>query len=602
MTLQITGSSMSNTTISVPHHGAEPGQQMRLVRLQGRAGTAEAFAGSAWALAQRIAAALALLMLLPFFAVLYPLVRLTSRGPFLYAQMRPGRNGIPFRAWKVRTMHVGADRDAKAARGVRGADPRVTRLGGILRDLKIDELPQFYNVMRGEMALVGPRPLAISFQQELEQKIPGFSARLLVLPGITSLPQVCVYESEDQDRVVADWTRRFAMERHYIANQGVGYDIVIIALTIALILRKAWGSLASRLPGIGSRGASASILLLCLSLAGCASTGGSEFGAAVPAAIPLRETTGVTTSGSVSKQQDAMPLRATVVSAGKPEAEYRVGPGDVLKVNVFGEAGMNDLAIEVQSDGTIPLPAISAQKLSGLTLREAQENLTKAYASQFNEPWVMVTIASYGSRPVYLLGEFNKPGVNYLQRPTNLLNALALGNGTTDRAYLPGARVIRGKSILPVDIKAVLKEGRLDGNIWLRGGDTIFVPSSDDLKVYVAGAVRAPGVFPFGDARQTLVRSLTAAGGLDTAKADMKQVRVIRTRSPVEGEVYQIDVGMILAGKSRDFELQPEDIVYVPQNGLASWNDVVKQLLPTLQLISAPIQPFLFLNSLGEDS
>lgn len=594
---------MNIATTSEPHQKPERMPHMQVVRLQFRSGSASAFARKGWELAQRIAAAVVLLMLLPFFAVLYPVVRLTSPGPFLYAQMRPGRNGIPFRAWKVRTMHVGADRDVKAARGVRGADPRVTPLGRVLRELKIDELPQFYNVMRGEMALVGPRPLALSFQQELEQRIPGFSARLLVLPGITSLPQVCVYESEEQDRVVADWTRRFAMERHYIANQGVGYDIVIIALTLALILRKAWTSLASRLPRIEPRNANASsILLLFLCLAGCASNGGNEFGAAVPAAIPLREEAGVSVSGSGGNPHDAMPLRATVASAGKPETEYRVGPGDVLKVNVFGEAGMNDLAIEVQSDGTIPLPAIAAQKVSGLTLREAQDKLTQAYAAQFNEPWVMVTMASYGSRPVYLLGEFNKPGVNYLQRPTNLLNALALGNGTTDKAYLPGARVIRDKSILPVDIKAVLKEGRLDGNIWLKGGDTIFVPSSDDLKVYVAGAVRTPGVFAFGDGRQTLIRSLAAAGGPDAAKANLKQVRVIRTRSAVEGEVYEIDAGMVLAGKIQDFELEPEDIVYVPQSGLASWNDVVKQLLPTLQLIGAPIQPFILLSSIGEDS
>ncbi len=102
----------------------------------------------------------------------------------------------------------------------------------------------------------------------------------------------------------------------------------------------------------------------------------------------------------------------------------------------------------------------------------------------------------------YLLGEFNKPGVNYLQRPTNLLNALALGNGTTDKAYLPGARVIRGKSILPVDIKAVLNGGSTGRQHLAQGRRHHLRPQLDDLKVYVAGAVRTPGVFGFGDGRR----------------------------------------------------------------------------------------------------
>jgi polysaccharide biosynthesis/export protein len=584
-----------------PHPALEVRPEFLAVRLDAGSRGHGQLANGAWAFAQRATAALVLLLLLPFLAVLYPLVRLTSRGPFLYAQMRPGRHGVPFRAWKVRTMHVGSDRDVSAARGIRAADPRVTPLGRILRDLKIDELPQFYNVVRGEMAFVGPRPLALSFQQELERKIPGFSARLLVLPGITSLPQVCVFESEEQEHVVADWTRRFAMERHYIANQGARYDLVVIALTLALVMRKAWGAFAAAFSRLARPRAGMPVVMLALALAGCVSAGTSQYGAVAPSAIPARNSDGDQAKGAV-QQASAMPLRAAAASVEKPEAEYRVGPGDVLKVNVFGEAGMNDMAIEVQSDGSIPLPAIAAQKVSGLTLGEVQKKLTEAYRDQFNEPWVMVTMASYGSRPVYLLGAFNKPGVNYMQRPTNLLNALALGNGTTDTAYLAGARVIRGKSILPVDIKAVLKEGRLEGNIWLKGGDTVFVPSTEDLKIYVAGAVRTPGVFAAGDGQKTLTRLLVAAGGPDAAKANMKQVRVIRTQSPVAGEVFEIDASMILAGKMQDFELQPEDIVYVPQSGLASWNDVVKQLLPTLQLIGAPIQPFILLGSLGEES
>ena len=157
--------------------------------------------------------------------------------------------------------------------------------------------------------------------------------------------------------------------------------------------------------------------------------------------------------------------------------------------------------------------------------------------------------------PIYLLGEFNNPGVNFMDRPTNLLNAVALGKGTTAKAYMPGARIIRGEAILPVDIKSVLKEGRLEQNIWLKGGDTIFIPSAEELKCYVVGAVQAPGAFPCGDGQQTLARVLASAGGPDGAKASLGSVRIIRTLSPVEGQVLTVDAGRILTGEAADVEL-----------------------------------------------
>ncbi len=545
-----------------------------------------------WLVAQRAIALFAIVALLPLLAILYPAVRLTSRGPFFYSQMRPGRNGAPFRAYKVRTMYMGADRDAKAARSVRSGDPMVTPVGRILRDLKIDELPQLYNVLRGEMALVGPRPIASSLQQELEEKIPDFASRLLVKPGVTSLPQVCILESGEQSQVVEDWTRRFAMERHYIANRSVGYDLIVIGLTFAFVVRKGVRAVAGLSARLARRMGPAPLVLGAILLSACASTQESSTHAAGIAG-------GTVTTGSIASEEvTVVPLKATPAAVEKAEPDYRIGAGDVLKVNVFGEAGMNDLSIRVTGDGKIQLPAIQPQKVAGLTVGGVQEKLTDAYRAEFNEPWVMVSMETYGSRPIYLLGEFNSPGVKYLDRPTNLLNALALGNGTGANAYLPGARVIRGKEILPVDIKAVLKEGRLEQNIWLKGGDTVFVPSSTDLKFYVAGAVKTPGVYPFGDGRQTLVRAIAAAGGAIAAKARQDQVRIIRTISPVEGQLLEVNLKHVLEGKVPDIELKADDIIFIDQTGLSTWNDKVMQILPTITLIGAPLQPFMTITSL----
>jgi polysaccharide export outer membrane protein len=551
---------------------------------------------AAWVVTQRLLAGLMLVLLAPLFLLLYPAVRLSSPGPFLYSQMRPGRNGVPFRAYKLRTMRAGADRNTEAARSVRSADPMVTPIGRVLRSLKIDEAPQLYNVMVGDMALVGPRPIALSFQQELEAKIPGFSARLLVRPGLSSLPQVCVLESQEPEQVVADWSRRFRMERHYIANQGVAYDLVIIGLTIALIVRMAAGALRNAGAGFRRRLSPLMPVIALLLLAGCAAVPGETVGSAT-ALSNITPVSDQTTKGVQALPEVAVShLKAKPFKPGKADPEYRVGEGDVLKVNVFGETGMNDLSIRVEADGHIQLPAIKSPKVSGLTLREIQKKLAEAYRVEFKEPWVMVTMQSYGSRPIYLLGEFNSPGVTFMDRPTNLLNAVALGKGTTPKAYMPGARVIRGDAILPVDIKSVLKDGRLEQNIWLAGGDTIFIPSSEELKCYVVGAVQAAGAFPCGDGQLTLGRALASAGGHVGTKAALDSIRIIRTLSPIEGQVIAVDANRVLSGEVPDVELRPDDIVFVPQTRLSRWNDVVQQILPTLSLVGAPIQPFMLLS------
>ncbi|MDB5385046.1 MAG: sugar transferase, system associated [Planctomycetaceae bacterium] len=196
-----------------------------------------------WMFVQRVIAAISLVLLSPLFLILWILVRFTSRGPFLYTQSRPGLHGQPFKAFKIRTMRPGSDKDQSKARCVLNSDPQVTKIGKILRNLKLDELPQLWNVVRGEMAFVGPRPIALSLYQELCREIPGFEERLNVHPGLTNLGQVCIEENLSQDRVVEDWKLRFEAERHYFHHRSVAYDCVIIGLTVLYILRKVVRSL-----------------------------------------------------------------------------------------------------------------------------------------------------------------------------------------------------------------------------------------------------------------------------------------------------------------------------------------------------------------------
>ncbi|MEQ1895054.1 MAG: sugar transferase [Planctomycetota bacterium] len=193
-----------------------------------------------WALAQRAIALVMLVCALPLFLVLWLPVCLSARAPFFFRQRRPGFMGREFTIWKITTMRKGSDKVAKYEKGVTLDDPNVTWIGRLLRDTKVDELPQLLNVVRGEMELVGPRPIAPGLNALLVREIPGFNHRYLVKPGLTNVSQVSVLENALDDKTVADWKRRFEGEEHYIKNKSVSYDLILIALTGVFMLRKLW--------------------------------------------------------------------------------------------------------------------------------------------------------------------------------------------------------------------------------------------------------------------------------------------------------------------------------------------------------------------------
>jgi polysaccharide export outer membrane protein len=548
-----------------------------------------------WEITQRLLAALLMVACGPLLMLLYPLVRLTSPGPFLFKQERPGKDGAPFMALKIRTMREGADLDISLARSVRGDNPLVTPIGRTLRELKLDELPQLWNVLRGDMALVGPRPLGLTFQQELERTIPGFSERLRVRPGLTSLAQVAVLESADKHKVIADWKRRFQAERHYLMNRSPLYDLIVIGLTAAYILRK----ILTKLSRIGRPRVVVSACLVLILASACS-----------PALNPsglvndtdlLRKEILLTDAGRsrspIKRQMVELP---TSISSDSVDRHYRIGVGDKLLINVFGEPGLTNLLVRVDAGGRIQMPIVELFNVEGKTTAEVQAQLKRAFSEQFNDPWVVVNLTEFRSRPLYLIGEFNKPGVIYLETPTNLVQALGLGSGITPDAHLRGARLLRENKIVPVDVYALLREGRFDQNVWLEAGDTIYVPGREDPKVFVLGAVVQPGAMPHGDAGLGLLEAMVNAQGPRMGAARLQDVRIIRSHSPTRGELLVVDLERILVGESPDLPLQPGDIVYVPQTPLADWNDVIAQIAPTLALISGTLEPFVQIKFLSD--
>lgn len=174
----------------------------------------------------RCAAALLLIPALPLIGLLVLLVRLTSRGPGLYRQVRVGIHGQTFALYKIRTMRC----DAEATTGpvwTGPNDPRITPLGRLLRRVHLDELPQLFNVIRGEMALVGPRPERPEFTQYLAREIPGYLDRYLVPPGITGLAQINLPPDTDVDSV----RHKLVLDLDYIRTASLLLDLRILLCT-----------------------------------------------------------------------------------------------------------------------------------------------------------------------------------------------------------------------------------------------------------------------------------------------------------------------------------------------------------------------------------
>ena len=166
-----------------------------------------------------------LVFLIPM-ALIALLIKLDSRGPAFFAQERLGLNGKPFMIYKFRTMRL--DAEAGGPQWAKKDDERCTRLGHFLRKTRLDELPQLYNILKGEMSLVGPRPERPYFYDVFDLYVPGFRDRLAIKPGLTGLAQVNGgYDLNPKEKLIYD------ME--YIMDQSLLLDVKCILKTVGLV-------------------------------------------------------------------------------------------------------------------------------------------------------------------------------------------------------------------------------------------------------------------------------------------------------------------------------------------------------------------------------
>jgi len=178
-----------------------------------------------------LSSAALLVLLLPVMALAAIAIKLESRGPVLYRQERVGLGGRSFMCIKFRSMRADAERDGVARWAVKN-DPRVTAVGSFLRKSRIDELPQLWSVLIGEMSLVGPRPERPSFVEQLKKDIPFYEIRHTVKPGITGWAQVRYHYGASLD----DSRRKHQFDLYYVKNNSLFLDLIVLIETVSVIV------------------------------------------------------------------------------------------------------------------------------------------------------------------------------------------------------------------------------------------------------------------------------------------------------------------------------------------------------------------------------
>ena len=171
-----------------------------------------------------IIAGVALIVLSPFLLLTAILIKLDSKGPIIFKQKRLGKNGVPFKIWKFRSMCVGSEKQGTGVYSYKG-DARITKVGKIIRATSIDELPQLVNILKGDMALIGPRPALTYHPWPYEQYTEHQKHMFDVLPGVTGWAQV-------NGRKEVPWPERIELNVWYAKNMSLWLDLKIFFMTI----------------------------------------------------------------------------------------------------------------------------------------------------------------------------------------------------------------------------------------------------------------------------------------------------------------------------------------------------------------------------------
>ncbi len=179
-----------------------------------------------------IGSVIGLVLCWPIIVITAILIKCISPGPVFFSQVRVGKDGKLFEIYKFRTMKVDAEKETGPIWAVKNDTRLIPMIGNFMRKSRIDEIPQFINVLRGDMSIIGPRPERPMFVEQFTRQIPGYTARLEVKPGITGLAQV----RHRYDETLADVRKKIRYDRLYIKNICLWTDALVILRTVRVVL------------------------------------------------------------------------------------------------------------------------------------------------------------------------------------------------------------------------------------------------------------------------------------------------------------------------------------------------------------------------------
>lgn len=277
---------------------------------------------------------------------------------------------------------------------------------------------------------------------------------------------------------------------------------------------------------------------------------------------------------------------------------YIIHPGDTFQLSVYNQPTLTS-SVLIAPDGTASLPLIGILKLSGMNLEDASLLIENKLSRFLRMPLVTLSPVNVSGYYFTIGGRVMRPGnYNVSLGQTRLLDAISFSGGfqtgslhgdTVELADLDNAYIKRNGKKLPVNFKKLVYEGDDLHNIPILNGDYIYVPSTINGSVIFLGEVRDNTYVGFSEG-MTLLTGLAYVNGLKT-ETYSRFVRIIRGGTE-ETVVYTVDIDKILNGKMKDFALQANDIIFVPQDDLTQWNTIVRKILPTLQLVNLLAGPF----------
>jgi polysaccharide export outer membrane protein len=248
------------------------------------------------------------------------------------------------------------------------------------------------------------------------------------------------------------------------------------------------------------------------------------------------------------------------VPGATAQSDYRIGPDDVLIISVLDQKDLEQI-VTVRPDGKISLSLIGETEAAGLTVAELSARLTTLYSRTVRGAQVTVGVREVRSRPVYFAGSVVRPGQLQLTQEMTIIQGLSAVGGPGPNADLESAFVLRGGQRISVNLQEILQRGVMTNNIRLQPGDTVVLPTAGT--VFVQGEVRAPGQVKYSK-DMTIMAAISGAGGV-TQLASLSRVRVVRGEG-AKKRVHRVDVDDIMSDpEAKDFLLQPNDIVIVPQ-------------------------------------